>query len=73
MSRYQRQHAGPNLSSGMIWILGLCGVAYIVYKIVSCNHTIKAASEYEMRELNPDTTRGIILIDSTSKIDIPGK
>ena len=71
MTRYQRQHSGPNLSNGMIWILGICGVAYMVYKIVSCNHAIKAASEYEMKEIKSDKAREIIPNDSTNNIDSP--
>jgi uncharacterized membrane protein len=71
MVRYQRQHTGPNLSNGMIWILGICGIAYIVYKIVSCNYAIKSVSEYEMKEINSDKTREVIITDSTNKIDSP--
>jgi hypothetical protein len=57
MTRYQRHHSGPNLSNGMIWILGVCGVAYMVYKIASCNQAIKAAQGYELKEMKSDTTR----------------
>jgi hypothetical protein len=69
MARYQRQHTGSNLSNGMIWILGICGVAYMTYKIVSCNRAIKAVNEYEMKEINTDKTNGVIILDSTNKID----
>ena len=69
MTRYKRRHSGPNLSNGAMWIFGICGVAYIVYKIVSCNHAIKAVSKYEMKEINSDKAREIIINDSTNKID----
>jgi uncharacterized membrane protein len=69
MTRYKRQHSGPNLSNGMIWILGICGVAYMVYKIVSCNYAIKSATKYEMKEINSDKTPEIIINDSINKID----
>ncbi len=53
----------------MIWILGICGVAYMIYKIVSCNNAIKSATKYEMTEINSDKTPEIIINDSTNKID----
>ena len=64
MARYQRQHHGPNVSSGVMWIMLICGVAYIVYKIVSCNQTIKSATEYERNKMNSEKTDSIILYDS---------
>ena len=73
MTRYKRQHSGPNLSNGMIWILGICGVAYMVYKIVSCNNAIKSATKYEMKEINSGKTPENIINDSLNKIDPPRK
>jgi len=62
MARYQRQHSGPNLSNGMSWILGICAVAFVIYKVVSCNQVMKAAHQYE--ETGSDTGRQAILNDS---------
>jgi len=69
MARYQRQHSGPNLSNGMIWIVGICAVAYMTYKIVSCNRAIKSAAEYEMNETDSGKRQVIIVNDSTIKTD----
>ena len=69
MTRYQRQHSGPNLSNGMIWIVGICAVAYMTYKIVSCNRAIKTATEYEMQETDSGKRQVIIVNDSTIKTD----
>jgi hypothetical protein len=57
----------------MIWIFGICSIAYIAYKIISCNQAIKSAAEYEMKEINSDKKREIIISDSTNKIDSPTK
>jgi hypothetical protein len=57
MAKYRRRHSGPNLSDGMIWLMGICGLAYIIYKVVSCNQVIRDAVEYEMKEKKGDETR----------------
>jgi len=53
----------------MIWIVGICAVAYMTYKIVSCNRAIKTATEYEMQETDSGKRQVIIVNDSTIKTD----
>jgi hypothetical protein len=71
MARYQRRHSGPNISNGVMWLMLICGAAYIVYKIVSCNHAIKAASEYETKEIKSEKAKEIVINDSTNKMESP--
>lgn len=43
----------------------------MVYKIVSCNRTIEAASRYEMEKIESAKSRKTIIYDSTNKVDSP--
>jgi hypothetical protein len=63
MSKYQRQHKGPNLSRGMMWILGLGVVAYIIYKVVVYRQKIKEVEQIEMYGTEPERDHEIMNIE----------
>jgi hypothetical protein len=54
MTKYKRQHSGPNFSNGMMWIFFIAIVAYITYKIVSCNRKVEAAFRSEMEAIDAE-------------------
>jgi len=47
MSKYRRQHEGPNMSKGFLWLFGLGIVAYIIYKVVVFKQNVDEVQEIE--------------------------
>jgi hypothetical protein len=65
MARYQRQYSSPNISNGMAWIFGIAIVAYMIFKIVSCNNKIKAVYQNALIEKKLNQRQENIITDST--------
>jgi len=51
MSKYGRQHSGPNASPGIIWILILCVASVIIWRVVARYKQAKQIHAIEVQEI----------------------